>query len=93
MLGILDVDTTKAQSQLKAKASAGTPGYSESKAWKSLDDTVADLKNERIDLAILGIPPHFRGSLLPDADLDLRLIGRPISLSKRYDQYFSIICA
>lgn len=85
------MDTTKAHDQLKAKISAGIPGYAHSKVWKTLDDTVADLKQERIDLAILGIPPHFRGSILPDADLDLRLIGTPLSTSQE-TTYSNAIC-
>ena len=76
VLGVLDVDSTKAQEQLKLKKSTGCLGYTDSKVWKTLEDALPDLRNERIDLAILGIPPHFRGSILPDADLDMRLISK-----------------
>ncbi|KAK9893495.1 hypothetical protein P389DRAFT_163812 [Cystobasidium minutum MCA 4210] len=74
VLGIIDVDTTKAQLQLDTKIKAGKHGYTQSKVWKSLDEALPDLRDQKIDLAILGIPPHFRGSTQDEADLDLRLI-------------------
>lgn len=52
-----------------------------SKFWKNLDEALPDVREQRIDLAILGIPPHFRGSTQPDAGLDLRLIGMSSSSS------------
>lgn len=81
MLGIIDVDTKKAQVQIDAKLKAGKQGYDNSKVWKDLHEALPDVREKRIDLAILGIPPHFRGSTQPDADLDLRLIGMSPSSS------------
>ena len=75
--GLLDVDSTKAQDQINQKKASGALGYSNTRIFKNLDEALPHLRNEKIDLAILGIPPHFRGSILPDADFDLRLIGDP----------------
>lgn len=71
----------KGQSQLDKKNTAGAHGYSNAKVWASLDDAVPSLRDQPIDLAILGVPPHFRGSTLPEADLDIRLISKYIQQS------------
>ena len=75
VLGVIDPDTSKAAEQLAAKAAQGIAGYGKAKTWSSLSEAIPLLKNTHIDLGILGIPPHFRGTTKSPADTDLRLLG------------------
>lgn len=81
MLGVIDVDTRKAHQQVSAKGQQGIPGYSATKVWENIQEASRDLVNQKIDLAILGIPPHYRGSTIQGADLDLILIGIALAYS------------
>ena len=75
VLGVIDPDTSKATQQLRAKTAKGIDGYAQAKTWSSLRDALPYLGNTDIDLGILGIPPHFRGTTKSPADTDLQLLG------------------
>ncbi|KAK4048816.1 hypothetical protein OIV83_004582 [Microbotryomycetes sp. JL201] len=74
--GIIDPDTERANSQVKAKQRSGVPGWAHATVWQTPEQAGPELSRltPEIDLVIVGAPPHFRGCLHAPADLDVRLL-------------------
>lgn len=74
VIGIIDPDSARAEKQIAAKNAAGVAGYGSTVTWATPEEAGAAIGAGVVDLAIVGAPPHFRGTAAPPADLDLRLI-------------------
>ncbi len=74
VLGIVDPDLARARSQLAAKNSSNIVGYASSQVWKGVEEAATALGSHDIGLVIIGTPPHFRGGISTNNDLDLRLL-------------------
>lgn len=73
VLAIVDPDTTRAALRKSEKQEAGITGYEDTQICSHASEVALHI-SDSIDLLIVGVPPHFRGSVLPPADLELSLL-------------------
>ncbi|KAI9733630.1 MAG: hypothetical protein M1834_003232 [Cirrosporium novae-zelandiae] len=75
VVGIVDPSIPRVQHVLTQKASsAAAPCYAKAKHFSDLLSAHEYLKDDLPDLIIVATPPHLRGTLLPDRDLEKRVI-------------------
>ncbi|KAI0695772.1 putative oxidoreductase C terminal-domain-containing protein [Cerioporus squamosus] len=78
LVGLIDVDETRANAALAPKLESETtrPAWSDCQLFPTVADAALALTPERIpQVALVGAPPFVRGSDVPGQDLELQLVS------------------
>lgn len=78
ILAIIDPDVKRSQSRVAEKLrntdANVRAAYEQTSCYKSIQDASVFLGNAKVDLTILGCPPHFRGTCIEGKNMDIQLL-------------------